>query len=172
MLRIPRSLAREHDRPEEAAIPACSGRVAKPGLHDLDEIADQLDELGLVQPHRGDVVGDPVAPRIDFAAGEIALEVADEAGHEGEERLPVLVRRHLRPSTAAAGSRRPERVGAFDGTPHPTLGHDCEDSALDKPGDMAIEAGGGDAGQFAAQATCRERTTTKEGLHYAKPQGV
>ena len=76
------------EHPPRAAGP---GRVRHPGLHHPGQVPQHVEELGVVQPHGGDVVADPVVHRVDAVPGDVAVEVAEQPRDKGQERLPVVV---------------------------------------------------------------------------------
>ncbi len=165
--------ARKQNGPEDPPLAARFGRVGEAGLEQGHELVAQLPELGVVEPHSGEVVADSIAQEIYLAPGQIAVKVTEEPRDKGHERLAVLVGAHLGELVESdAGGGQPEHVRALQGAPDPAFGDHGEHPRADQARDVAVEAGGGHIGELGSQLGCRERPVAEEGLHDPQPDRV
>ena len=158
-------LARQQHASQDPPLAPRFGRVRQPRLEHAGDVAEQVSELRVVEPHPGQVVADAVAQRIDVSPGQVTVEVAQQAGHERDERLPVVVDGH-RLELAHADVRRREAkdVRALDRTAHAALGHHAEHAGVDQPSDVAIQACRRHVRELGAELGGRQRPVTEERL--------
>lgn len=163
----------QHHAREDAALASRLRCVGKPGLEHSREIAKQVGELGIVEPVATHAVAHAIAQEVDVAAGDVAVEVAEQSGHETHERLAVLVRAHRGELVEAdAGRGQAQHVRAFHRAADPPLGDDREDPGVDQASHVSVEARRGDVRELGAKFARRQRAITEERLHDPQPYGM
>jgi hypothetical protein len=133
----------------------------------------QVSELGIIQPHPGQRVGDPVAQEVDLAPAEVAIEIAEQPRDERHEGLPVVIGAHrgelIQPD---AGRGMAEYVGALERTAHPPLRDHREHAGVDETGHVAVQARRGDVLELVPERRGRKRAVAEKGLHDPQPDRV
>jgi len=104
--------------------------------------------------------------QVNVAAGQVAVEVAEQPGDVGHEGLAVVLGAHrldfVQPD---AGRAQPQHVGALDGAAHPALGHHHQDPGVDQARHVPVQAGRRHVGQLFAQAGRGQRAVAEKRLH-------
>ncbi len=154
-------------------MPALTGTVGEAGRGDPDQVAQELRVLGVAEPHPGQAVGGQIADRVEAFGREVTVEVAEEAGDKGDERLGVVFAAHGRYFFGLQlRSCEPKRVSALHRPAHSSLSHDVQHSRFRQPGYMAVEAPDRDIAQFSGQLSRGQRPVAEERLHDSKPDRV
>jgi hypothetical protein len=161
---------RQQDGRKDASRAAGRGGVGEARLDEGNELAKELHELGVVEPHSGHVVASSVAERIDAFPRQVAVGVPDQAGNESEEGLAVLVGRHLRdfvPTDPCRGGT--EDISALDRAADASLADDAEHPGINEHRNVPIEAARRDIGKLTPKLSRRQRPVAKECLHDPQP---
>src|SRR5262249_47589646 len=108
----------QHHRIQHPPAPSLAGSVGEPRQGHIRQIAQEVGDLGVGQPHGSHPVGRPVPNRIGRARADVTVEIAEQPGDVGHERLDVLVHGHGRYLVGPDRRReQPQHVGSLHGTP-------------------------------------------------------
>jgi len=163
----------QHDGVEDPPPPVRAGRVGQARLGDGRQVAEIVGELGVGEPQAGHAIAGPVPERIAGLGGEVAVEVAQQPGHVGQERAGVVGRAHLRDlARLQLGGVDPEGVGALGDAADAPLGHDVQHPGFSEPRHVAVDAGGGHVGQLGGELAGGEGAVPEERLDDAQPHRV
>ena len=154
--------------------PARSGRsIGEAGADHGGNIAHEIGEFAVGQPHGGAAVTDPVPEEVRWARIEIAVEIGEEAGDKVHEGLSVLVAGHGSGfGRSNPRGEEPKRVRPLDGAPDPAFRDHLQHPGLGQKRDVAVEAACGHLGKLGRELGGGQSPITQEGLDDAKPHRV